>query len=203
MAAPQSAARSFIGVYKDTVNATLSTNYAASTSSFVLQNIVGTPTSSMTVTIVDGYLTEQLAITCVDLGHQHAGHATASANAHSANVYCFFQTTSGIGPTALMRATKIEFDDNYDNKLYDTGFRGSPGRAVRRPAGHAGRQHLSRGRPLPRRVRLALRLVLRRLRLHRHLGLEPDDLRLLPRTTRATASPPPMSSTTTTPATTR
>lgn len=125
MAAPQSAARSFIGVYKDTVNATLSTNYAASTSSFVLQNIVGIPTSSMTVTIVDGYLTEQLAITSWTSGTSTLVTTTASANAHSANVYCFFQTTSGIGPTALMRATKIEFDDNYDNKLYDTGFRGS------------------------------------------------------------------------------
>lgn len=53
MAAPQSNFRSFVGVYKDTVNGTLSTNYPVGATSIVLQNIVGTPTTSDTMTIVD------------------------------------------------------------------------------------------------------------------------------------------------------
>lgn len=124
MAAPQSAFRSFIGVYKDTINANLSTNYASGVTSIVLQNVVGTPATSQTMTIVDGPLTEQVACSAYNSGTKTVTVA-ATANAHSANVYVFFQLTAGIGPTALIRATKIEFTDNYDNKLYDTGFRGS------------------------------------------------------------------------------
>jgi hypothetical protein len=124
MAGPQSAYRLFTGVYKDTINANLSTNYNSGVTSIVLQNVVGTPATAQTMTIVDGPNTEQVAISAYNSGTKTVTCA-ATANAHSANIYCFFQLTSGIGPTALLRCTKVEYDDNYDNKLYDTGFRGS------------------------------------------------------------------------------
>jgi hypothetical protein len=124
MAGPQSAYRLFTGVYKDTINANLSTNYASGVTSIVLQNVVGTPATAQTMTIVDGPLTEQVAVSAWNSGTSTATVA-ATANAHSANVYVFFQLTSGIGPSALLRMTKVEATDNYDNKLYDTGYRGS------------------------------------------------------------------------------
>ena len=122
MAAPQSNYRSFVGVYKDTINGNLSANYASGVTSVVLQNVVGTPASGKTMTIVDGPLTEQVTVSAYSAG---TVTCSATANAHSANVYCFFQTTTGIDPTALLRITKLSFTDAYDNKLYDTGFRGS------------------------------------------------------------------------------
>lgn len=124
MASPQSSFRSFIGVYKDTINGNLNTNYASGVTSIVLQNVVGTPASGQTMCIVDGPLTEQVTISAYNSGTKTVT-CSATTNAHSANVYAFFQTTSGIDPTSLLRVTKIDVSDAYDNKLYDTGFRGS------------------------------------------------------------------------------
>ena len=90
--------------------------------SIVLQNVVGTPASGQTMCIVDGPLTEQVTISAYNSGTKTVT-CSATANAHLANVYAFFQTTSGIDPTSLLRVTKIDVSDAYDNKLYDTGFR--------------------------------------------------------------------------------
>ena len=122
MAAPQSNFRSFIGVYKDTINGYISANYASGVTSIVIQNVVGTPATGKTMTIVDGPLTEQVTVSGYSAG---TVTCAATANAHQANVYVFFQTTSGIAPASLLRVTKIDFSDNYDNKLYDMGHRGS------------------------------------------------------------------------------
>jgi hypothetical protein len=122
MAAPQSNYRVWMGVYKDTVNGNLSANYPSGSTSIALQNVVGAPTSSMTMTIVDGPLTEQVTVSAYSSG---TVTCAATANAHSANAYVYFQLTTGIGPTALLRMTKIGVSDNYDNKLYDTGYEGS------------------------------------------------------------------------------
>src|SRR6185437_9482188 len=97
--------RSFTGVFKDTINANLSTNYPSGSTAIVLQNVVGTPANLQTMTIVDGPLTEQVAVSNYVSGTKTVT-VGATANAHSANVYVFFQVTAGIGPTALLRETK-------------------------------------------------------------------------------------------------
>ena len=116
--------RSFVGVAVDRINGNLSATYAVGTSSFVLQNVVGTPTASMSMIIVDGPLTETLAVTSWTGGTNTVATTGSSANAHSANAYVYFQLTASIGPTAYIPVTKIDFSDDYV-QLYDKGFRGS------------------------------------------------------------------------------
>ncbi len=126
--APQSAYRSFVGVAKDTVNANLSATIASGATSLPVTNTVGTTGtlttsgSTYSAVIVDGPLTETVACT----GNLAAGAVpvAATANAHSANVYVYFQLTASIGPTAFLRVTKIDFSDAYA-QLYDKGYRGS------------------------------------------------------------------------------
>jgi hypothetical protein len=76
--------------------------------------------------IVDGPLTETVACTGNATGTTDGSTiaCAATANAHSANVYVYFQLTASIGPTAYLRCTKIDFSDMYA-QLYDKGYRGS------------------------------------------------------------------------------
>lgn len=126
--APQSAYRSFVGVAKDTINANLSASINSGAVSLPLTNTVGT-TGTITTAgatysaiIVDGPLTETVALTGNLTGGAVA--CAATANAHTANVYVYFQLTASIGPTAYLRVTKIDFSDDY-KQLYDKGYRGS------------------------------------------------------------------------------
>ena len=124
MAGPQSAFRSFTGVSKDTINGNLAANQAIGSTSIVLQNVVGSPANLMTMTIFDGANSEQVAVSAYNSGTKTVT-VGATTIAHSANTYVSFVLTANIAPTALLRVTKLEYKDVYDNKLYDTGYRGS------------------------------------------------------------------------------
>src|SRR5579871_1177570 len=95
--------RTFVGVAKDSINATLSSSIAAAATSLPLQNTVGTTgtltTSGATYTaiIFDGFLTDTVACSGNLTGGAIA--CAATANAHSANVYIAFQLTASVGPT--------------------------------------------------------------------------------------------------------
>jgi hypothetical protein len=116
--------RSFVGVAKDTINATLAANIAAGVTSVTVNNVVGTPTTGMSMVIVDGYLTETVTVSAYTPGTPGTLTTSATANAHSANVYCYLQLTSAIGPTAYISVNSMDFADDYV-QLYDKGFRGS------------------------------------------------------------------------------
>ncbi len=125
---PQASFRSWIGVAKDTVNANLSAAVVAGATSLPLTNTSGT-TGTLTTAgatysavIVDGPNTETVALT----GNLSAGAVpcAATANAHSANAYVYFQLTASIGPTAFLPATKIEMVGDYA-QLYDKHYEGS------------------------------------------------------------------------------
>ena len=125
----QSAFRSWIGVAKDTQNANLSAAVAAGATSLTLKNITAassTVGATYSVVIVDGVLTETVipsgTISGVTDGSTLA--IAATANAHSANAYVYFQLTASVGPTAYMPVTSMDFSDDYV-QLYDKGMRGS------------------------------------------------------------------------------
>lgn len=130
---PQAAFRSWIGVAKDQNNAYLQIAHTATGTTLTLRSITQSGTAltasgaTYSAIIVDGPNTETVGcsgnLTGTTDGSTIA--VAALANNHSANAYVYFQLTASLGPTAGVRATKIEFSDAYDNKLYDTAFRGS------------------------------------------------------------------------------
>ena len=78
MAGLQSAFRSFTGVFKDNINGNLASNMAAAATSMPLQNVVGTPATAQTALIVDGPLTEQVAVSAYNAG-THTATVAATA----------------------------------------------------------------------------------------------------------------------------
>ena len=129
---PQPVYRSFVGVAKDTTNANLQVNHIAGATTLTLRSIVQAGTlltvsgATVSAVIVDGPLTETVACSGNATGTTDGSTiaCAATTNAHSANVYVYFQLTASIGPTAYIPVTKIDFSDDYA-QLYDQGFRGS------------------------------------------------------------------------------
>ena len=119
--------RSFIGVAKDTINCNIAATTASGAVTISVTNVMGTPATAMTMVIVDGPLTETVTVSAYVAGTLGApGTLTVSATTqnHSANVYCYLQLTSAVGPTAYIAVNTMDFSDDY-TQLYDKGFRGS------------------------------------------------------------------------------
>ena len=120
--------RSFVGIAKDTINANLTSAIIVGATALPIQNTVGTSGTltsagaTYSAVIVDGVNTETVACS----GNLSAGSiaCAATANAHPANVYVYFQLTASIGPTAFIPLTKLDFSDDYAQE-YDQGIRGS------------------------------------------------------------------------------
>jgi hypothetical protein len=135
---PIHAYKSYVGLAADRVNAMLTSAITTAAVSLPLQNTVGT-TGTLTTTgatysaiIVDGVNTETVACS----GNLTAGAIAcgATANAHPANVYVYFQLTASIGPTAYIPLEKFDPVDTYA-QLLDESYRGSAVKTVGAVAG--------------------------------------------------------------------
>jgi hypothetical protein len=119
-------------VAKDTTNAWLQIAHAAGATTLTMRTITqaGTllTTTGATVTafIVDGANTESVVCSGNATGTTDGSTIAcgATANAHGANAYVYFQVTASKGPTAYIPITKLEWSDDYV-QLYDKGLRGS------------------------------------------------------------------------------
>lgn len=117
---PQASYKSYIGIAKDSINTTLSAAVAASATTVP---VVGTSVpASSTITIVDGPLTEQRAVTAG--GGTSSLTVSALTNAHSANTYVSAQLTASLGPADYIPVTSIEVEDQIV-QLKDRGLRSS------------------------------------------------------------------------------
>ena len=118
-----SSRRSWIGVAPTAADATLSTTYASGVTSLVLSNVqtwTTAPATGQVLVIVDGNKTEQVVISGYTGG---TATVAATANAHNAGTYCYFQAAAAPTP-AFISVTKIDAQDNIA-MLQDKGFRGS------------------------------------------------------------------------------
>lgn len=125
---PLASYRAYVGVAKDSINASITSAVVATATSLPIQNLIGTTgtltTSGATYTafIIDGVNTESTACT----GNLTAGAipVTALANNHSANVYVYFQLTASVGPTDYIPVEKFDPVDEYA-QLMDKSMKGS------------------------------------------------------------------------------
>jgi len=117
---PNPSFRSFVGVAKDTTNTTLSASVIATATTVPVVG-TGIPASS-TITIIDGPLTEQRAVTAG--GGTSSLTVAALTNAHSANAYVTSQLTASLGPADYIPVTSIEPEPQIV-QLKDRGMRGS------------------------------------------------------------------------------
>src|ERR1700677_4026471 len=113
----------YAGYALDNTNAQLTSGIIATATSLPItnENFVGTNPllasgASYSAIIIDGPLTEVVALT----GNLSAGAVpcAATANAHSEWVYVVFQLTASIGPTAFFPLETFKPSDTYD-QLYD------------------------------------------------------------------------------------
>ena len=120
----QSSRRSWIGIQPTAADAILSVGYAAGVTSIVLaasQTWTTAPATGQVMVIVDGYNTEQVAVTTYASG---TVTCPATANAHGNGTYVYFQAAATPAPTAYVPVTKIDAQDNIA-MLQDKAFRGS------------------------------------------------------------------------------
>lgn len=117
---PFSAYKSTWGFAKDTANATLTAAVAAGATTIPVSN-TNIPASS-TITIIDGPLTEQRAVTAG--GGTTSLTVAALTNAHSANAYIVSQLTASQGPADFVPVTVLDWQDTIA-QLKDRGLRGS------------------------------------------------------------------------------
>jgi hypothetical protein len=128
----QATYRSWVGVAKDTVNASLQINHASGATTLTLRSITGatgtltTSGATYSAVVVDGVNTETVACSGNISGTADGSTiaVAALANAHNANCYVYFQLTASIGPTAYIPLTSFDFADDY-KQLYDSAYRGS------------------------------------------------------------------------------
>ncbi len=119
----QSSFLSYVGIARDSTNASLAAAVAVGATSYYLYDTTGTPTSAMTMFIVDGVNSEQVAVTAYT-AVSNLITAAACVYAHSANAYVYFQLTASTGPTAWLPVTSLDFQDDI-TQLYDKGYRGN------------------------------------------------------------------------------
>jgi len=119
MATANATFTTYMGIAVDANNGQLSTEYNAGTTSIVLTNINGTIGTSGFLVILDGPLTETVAVSGFTGSTVTVG---ATVNSHVGLTYAVFQTTAG--PSNYLPLEKFTPEDVID-QLSDTAYVGS------------------------------------------------------------------------------